>query len=262
MLKADMFLYIVLFCGIGVFAYLITPIPYLNVIIAGIFVGIGLLFAFFKYNERGLDIWIKNIFVRLFSPSQYFYKKNNSPPVFLQNIPQTDKLVIETQIDAQKKINKYLEGVDPQITKTVEPKNQTEVQLKDSIEEIEKSPDGVVPSAPIITVKDEPTEQENTPVSVTTGPNDTPYLSGTVSNQKGVHLPDIMLYIKNQLGESVRMLKTNQNGAFLSYTELEDGEYTIQIKDPRGVYFFDTMTLQIKSGSPLLPLTITSKEVI
>lgn len=257
-LTLKQFLYIVLFCGIGILVYIATPIPYLNVVIAGIFVGIGLLFAFFKYNERGLDTWIKNVFVRLFSPSQYFYKKNNPPVLFLQGIPKTDKIVKETHIDAQQKINKYLDSINPQAKPIIEPDVQPEIIAENNIPEPKIETEQNIEPEP----KTEPLENKNDSVPITTGPENKPFLSGFISNRKGVRLPNVLIYIKNQSKENVRILKTNHDGSFNSFSKLDGGEYLIEIKDPRDIYFFDTMTLEVAEDAPLPPLTITSKEVI
>jgi hypothetical protein len=71
------FLYLVIFAPIGYIVYWLFPIPLLNILMGIAVGGIGLALAFVPINDRPLDVWIKNMWKRLNSPTQYFYRKNN-----------------------------------------------------------------------------------------------------------------------------------------------------------------------------------------
>jgi hypothetical protein len=70
---------------------------------------IGPALAFVPINDRPLEIWIKNLIKRLTSPTQYFYKKQNPPLYFLQDLVfVSDPHKVFTHIESQKMLNQYL----------------------------------------------------------------------------------------------------------------------------------------------------------
>ena len=80
------FLYVVIFAPLGYIVYTLFPIPFLNIIL-GLAVGLmGFVFAFVPINDRPLEVWIRNFWRRLNSPTQYFYHKNNPPLSIFQDL--------------------------------------------------------------------------------------------------------------------------------------------------------------------------------
>jgi hypothetical protein len=82
-----------------------------------------------------------------------------------------------------------------------------------------------------------------------------------IKNNKKIPLPGILIYVKDKTGKPVRLLKTNPHGIFASFHPIPEGEYTIETKDPKGGYFFDTMKLTITKEHPK-QLEIFSKELL
>ena len=198
-LTIKQFGYLVFFALIAVFFYFAMPFP-LNIIIAVLAFLIGVFIVFVPINDRPVDIWIKNMFRKLFSPSQYFYHKKNAPPDFLKNVfiyppPQ----IIASHIDAQNKLASYLTA-----TKQAEvPNNNKKQQIQNMI----ASPPVSSPS-PVDTVA------QTTPLSeepIKSPSPAAPALSGVIRNSKNLGLPNIMIYIKDKSGRLVRILKTNHN---------------------------------------------------
>ena len=74
-------------------------------------------------------------------------------------------------------------------------------------------------------------------------------VSGIVKNRRGEHLDNAVLIIRNEKGEPVRALKTNQLGKFFISSPLPNGNYQIEI-DKKG-YSFDIIPFRV-DGS-LLP---------
>ncbi len=274
-LTVKQFLYIALFSGIGILIYLITPIPYLNIISGVIFVVIGVILAFVKFNERPIDVFIKNLIIRLTTPSQYFYKKNNDLPDFFDIQTTSDPQIVNTHVDAKQKVHNYLYPNDAPIHPTTQPITPITPQVKTPIESV--GPNLNKPIAPTLSkdeildhVVDPETTKEEAVAPLTkstqlyTPPTDgaSISLSGIVHTAKNVKLPNIMIYVKDTSGSAVRILKTDSHGVFNSPRPLNVGSYTLEAVDLGKKYFFDTMNIQVQPESPPLQLELQSKEII
>ena len=218
-----------------------VPIPYLNIAVALCMGLIGVVYAFLKINERPMDVWVRNFIKKLFTPSQFYYMKKNEPPSFLTDIPPQPQEITTTQIIARNKLSSYLESQKkaekqprPTLKQTTTLRQSGEPPKKNKTDEIKQTPTTNAPSQP--------------------------FLFGTVRNSKHVALPNILVYIKTTSG-TVRLLKTNVHGVFATFHTLATGEYSLEAKDPKGVYFFDTMDIKI-DDQPQKPLDIVSKELI
>ena len=269
-LTIKQFLYIALFGGLGLLVYLIFPIPYINIALGILIALIGIAFAYIKHNERPLDVWVKNLFIRLTAPSQYFYKKNNDAPSFLSNSVPSDPQIINTHIDARDKINKYLHP------NGIEPQEKPIPMTHPIVEEVPLPHVSPPPQAPVFEEKQPPQNLEVQPsvapsVSSTTPPSQSsdtfnqkeiPYLQGTLTTSQGIKLPNIMVYVKDQSNTPIRMLKTNAGGTFVTYRPLEPGSYTIEARDLGNMYFFDRMNVQVVSSASPLHVAMHSKEII
>lgn len=237
------FIYITLFSAIGVIFFYGIPIPIINIIATIISVLIGVAFAFITFNERPLDVFVKNFIIKLTSPTQYYYQKKNEPPPFLANTHLSDsKEVIHSHIVARQKLTHYLN------TKN----NHVDAHHKeDKNKKIEKK----IFDLPKIFPKKPRSEQ------VSSQPTNTPFLSGIIKNNKEIPIPEILMYIKNKEEKLLRILKTNAHGHFATFHPLDQGEYTVYIKDPKKIYFFDDLPLVI-TDKPQNSLTILSKELL
>lgn len=257
------FIYLVIFFPIGFIVYKLVPIPFINILLGLITAAIGVAFAFIPYQDRPLEGWLRNLWKRLNAPTQYIYHKNNPPVEILQNLYfVTDPHKVLAHIESREKLSAYLAKTKP-VMRT-DPKKQhiqTLLQKPSTQLGIPKTPGAPVPSQA-------PTAPSSTPLppSTTHAPPALeslahPFLIGVVKNNKRIPLPGVLVYIKDQQAKPLRLLKTNPHGVFASFHELPKGEYTVEIKDPKGGYFFDTMKLSI-TNEPPKQLEINSKELL
>lgn len=242
------FIYLAIFIPLGFVFYYLVPIPILNLLIAFSIGALGPLFAFVPYNERTLDVWVQNLFRKLFSPSQFYYHKKNSPPDFLRDFfitlhPQK----INDYSNAQRHLRSYLDK-----TKT----NVTSTNQKTIINQLLSG------SINLKTKKNEIQENKNTALTNDfTGSSleKKPFIFGVVKNNKNVPLPNILVYIKKKDGENIRILKTNSHGYFVTFHPFPAGNYFLEIKDLNHHYFFDTMEILVNPKNNQ-SLNIVSKE--
>jgi hypothetical protein len=86
-------------------------------------------------------------------------------------------------------------------------------------------------------------------------------LTGVIKNNRQIPLSGVLVYIKNGQSQPLRLLKTNPHGIFATYNPLPEGEYTFEMKDPNGGYFFDTMKVHVPNEGNK-PYEFLSKEVL
>ncbi len=247
------FLYLVIFAPIGFIVYKIIPIPIINIFL-GVVVGcIGAAFAFIPIQDRPLDIWVKNLIKRLNSPTQYVYKKKNDSVYFLKNLFfVSDPHIAVSHIETREKLQEYLQKKAP--IKPVEVKRDKQ---KDHIQDLLKQ-NLPVPNLQSITTSG----AGHSPVL--SGSEDVvrqPFVSGLVKNRKQIPIPGILVTIKDSTGHQLRLLKTNPYGIFATYSPLPEGDYSFEVGDPNGNYFFDTMNVHI-NPQVQKPLLFYSKEIL
>lgn len=250
------FLYLVIFIPLAFIIFKLFPIPLLNILLATAVGLLGVALAFVPINDRPLDVWIKNLIKRLWSPTQYFYHKENPPIYFLQDLFFTsDPHRVFAHIESQKKLAAYLSAQKK--TPTKDTKKQVSQQLIGQSVVTSKAKQTESVSRPT------PAQSAGVDVSAPANPPQTKhvFLSGVVKNNKKIALPGILIYIKDQNNNPVRLLKTNPHGIFASYNPLPKGEYSFEIKDPNNNYFFDTMKIIIEE-TDLKPLEFFSKELL
>lgn len=272
------FLYLVIFAPAGYIVFIIFPIPLLNVLL-GLGVGfLGIALAFMPINERPLDVWIKNIWKRLNSPTQFTYHKHNEPITLLQNLYYVaDPHHVMAHIESQQMLAAYLAKTN----QTMQPspqKKQVQMSFQDKptsplpVQGVVAAPviDATVPAQTAQQVVDAFTSPVATPPPAPAQPVPDPsmppvarkpFFIGTIKNGKHIPLPGILIYVKNQANTPVRLLKTNQYGIFATFNTLPAGEYTFEIKDPKNSYLFDTMKIAIQDSNPK-SIDIFSKELL
>ena len=157
---------------------------------------------------------------------------------------------------------RFLE-LSQELTKALEEKRrlvQELSQLRKRVEEKEKKP---------VTPKRFLQEEEKPRVKIITPklapkagiphlPQTPNTLSGIIKDSAGLILPEIIVTVKDKNGMTVRALKTNSVGLFLSATPLPSGEYTLEIEDPKKKYQFDIIRVALK-GEVYSPLEISAK---
>ncbi len=266
------FLYLVIFAPLGYIMYFIFPIPFLNVLVGIATAALGVALAFVPINDRPLDIWIKNAWKRLNSPTQYTYHKNNSPVSLFQNLYfVSDPHVSLAHIESQQMLKAYLEKTKQTIQPN--PQKQQVQQAFHAVQSGTPTPPATVVQGAQGGVKAQlnilqqftkpvaPVQTTPPPVPVPTNTDHKPYFVGSIKNNKRIPLPGILIYVKDQTGKPVRLLKTNQHGIFATFNPLPQGEYFFEVKDPKDSYFFDTMKLAIQNANTQ-PIEIFSKELL
>lgn len=248
------FIYLVIFFPLGVIVFYLFPIPFLNILFSVLPPAVGLALAFVPYNGRPLDVWVKNFFKKLFRPSQYYYIKRNQVPAFLKDVfitsnPET----VQTHLEAHEKLSSYLAK-----KKTSQPKNQ-----KNQIHRLISSP---LPTNLKQTTKS-PTPAQNQTMEATPGPKPPPtktkkpFLFGIVKNNKNLPLPGALVYIKNEKGENVRILKANHRGVFATFHPFPPGDYLFEVKDLGNKFFFDKIKIKVLKENKK-PVVFVSKELL
>jgi len=257
-------LYLVVFAPMGYIISIIFPLPFINIIL-GIMVGaLGVALAFLPVNDRPLDIWIRNIWKRLNSPTQYTYHKHNQPITLLQNLYYVaDPHHVMAHIESQQMLAAYLEKTK----QTMQPDPQ-----KKKIQQAFQDSHGLTTPPPLPSLKMSPissaaqiAQKFSAPISTQAPPpiqkDHKPFFIGTVKNGKRLPLSGILLYIKNSQNTPVRLLKTNQHGIFATFNALPPGDYIFEIKDPKSTYIFDTMKIAIQDINTK-SIEIYSKELM
>jgi hypothetical protein len=287
------FLYLLVTVPTAFIVYKIIPLPIINFIAAGLVCLLGIGLAFFPVNERPLDVWIKNLLRRLTTATQFSYHKNNSPLYFLEDLYfLNDPHKVISHIESKEKLAQYLQKTQPKKPSSVK-KQEINTLLNTPMAQIRPQPvvsqtlpihQPTVSPAPLVVkpVKQPkgvymPPQEAQAPVPVTPviiTPPEQPavavpqvhsmqhaYLTGVVKNNRQIPLPGVLVYIKNQQNVPLRLLKTNPHGIFASYSPLPDGDYTFEVKDPNGGYFFDTMKVHVPNEDSK-PYELYSKELM
>ena len=252
-LTIKQFIIVLVFILLGLATYAVFPIPILNVLTGIIVGGIGVAIAFIPINDRPMEVWIKNLIKRLFSPTQYLYKKSNPPIYFFDNLVFTsDPHRVIAHIDSQQKLNNYMSSVSP---------NQS-ISHKQSISNILADSLNIKLPNREVTSPQPSQEKSSTTPPANFGPKN-PFFTGTIKNKNNLPLVGILVYVKKdeKSNKSLRILKTNHHGVFATFSPLPGGEYFFEIKDPNNQHYFDTMKIAIKNTGNS-PITITSKELM
>lgn len=114
--------------------------------------------------------------------------------------------------------------------------------------------------APVVPQSAPPTPTV-TPSPAPAAPPTDPFFVGVIRNSKKIPLPGVLVYIKDGSGTPVRILKTNPHGVFATFNPIPLGDYSFEIKDPNGTYFFDTMKQTVKQTNPM-PFEFQSREIL
>lgn len=267
------FLYLVIFIPTGAIVYFLIPIPLLNIIgaiIPGLF---GAALAFVPIQDKPLDEWIKHLWLRMNSPTQYFYHKYNPAiAVFNDLYYMQDPHQVYTHVTSSKMLADYLAS-----TKQIHRANAHKQTIQRLLEKPGNRGTVVATIKPVV-----PVTQVVVPQTVTASIiNNTahtqqsvvssnpqmpkspqkPYFTGVVKNNRKIPLSGILIYMKDAQGHPIRLLKSNPYGVFATFTPCPDGDYVFELKDPKNTYFFDTMNIRIQASNNK-PLEFCSKETL
>ncbi len=263
-LTLHQFMYLIVFIPLGYVIYRIFPIPLLNIVFGFLVGALGPAFAFIPINDRPLDVWIRNFYKRLTSPTQYIFHKENKPLYFLSNLFFTsDPHKTVAHIESQEKLAAYLEKTKPgkgnvkkkEVHSLFELKNLTLSKKTPTQQNIH-----FTPIAQQLLHSQEPPPSPPQPVA-SPGEVRQPFFTGVVKNHKLIPIPGILIYVKDKKGETVRLLKTNPHGVFATFHALPQDAYTFEMRDPKNTYFFDTMNITLDNSNKK-PLEFHSKELL
>ncbi len=248
-LTLKQFGYLAIFSALSVIFFYLVPFP-LNIVSAAVCALSGVALVFVPYNDRPLDVWVKNFIKKLFSPSQYYFIKKNTLPDFLKGvIVLSTPQIIESHIDARQKLSSYLHATGPTTDQ-----NLKKQHIHNLINSTAPLPVGST-TTPEEKIGEAPSEALQPVASL--GPH--PFLYGMVKNNKNTALPNVLVYIKDKAGKPQRILKTNQNGVFATFHSLPKDAYFFEIKDLGQRYFFDTMEYSVSEKNDQ-PINFISKE--
>lgn len=245
------FIYLVVFLPIAYIVIRIFPIPVINFLLGAAVAGFGVALAFLPVNDRPFDIFLKNLYKRVTSPTQYIYKKGNEAAYFFaDSSPMADPQKASAHLESQQKLSQYL-----QQKSNGRAVDESKInQIKQNLSEILNAPQEAVVEKEIID------EELNSPITPAAD-KVKPFMVGIVKNNKQMPLPGVLLYIKDEKDMPLRLLKTNPHGVFATYSSLPPGEYRVEVKDPKDTFFFDTMKIQLDKNNPR-PLEIYSRELL
>jgi hypothetical protein len=83
-------------------------------------------------------------------------------------------------------------------------------------------------------------------------------ISGTVRQQTGELLSNILVTVKDKDDIPLRALKTNKTGQFASSTSLPNGTYNVEVEDPKGMFSFQPVSVTL-DGSTVEPIVVIAK---
>lgn len=277
-------------------AYLVFSLPLPSFIkwpLIVFFALLGFALAFLPIQERPLDCWIINFIKSIYAPTSYIWRKNNPAPEIFKRKP---KIVYKSQAPAGKTdslLKNYLATLSPIPPAMIIDKEEKQKidQINQLWQEIKTHPQPSQPSSltakgismPVgAQTKIAPAPPLTPPISVDSlyqpkqkirqdvaalfpnqsqiimpNPPDIPnLLSGIVLNTKNNIVPNVLIEIKNNDGQTLRALKTNKLGQFFTASPLENGDYIIHLES--NDCNFDPIRFKA-GGKPIPPFKIKAK---
>lgn len=153
---------------------------------------------------------------------------------------------IETEKDDTDKKSIKLEA----LVSDLQNKSNQPVEAKEVI--IPKEVDDKSKNAPVRIVHPDPAIGRMAP-QLTTVPN---VVSGVIKDINGMLLSDVVLVVKDSVGNSVRALKSNKIGRFAISTPLPNGVYTMELEKEGNE--FDIVQINLE-GEIMLPIEIRAR---
>ena len=228
-----------------------------------IIVGSGVMIAFVPIEERPLDHWIKTFFKNIYKPTKFFWKKANKIPDFfnykitstendffapnvnlsparkqrifeyLKSIP-ADEIVDDFDLEENQKISSLLSGFDDvQVNKSdieVEPQKQERPNLRTRVRKL-KAPEVFI------------TSNEHSPNQI----------FGLVLDKNEQAVMQAIVEIKDQNGQSLRIVKSDAGGNFSTGKPLQNGFY--QVVTEKDDQKYPPLSIEL-TGQILNPLVI------
>jgi len=227
-------------------------------------VGLGAAIAFVPIEERPLDHWIKTFFKNIYRPTKFFWRKSNKIPDFFNyKITSTREDFFAPDINLnpvrKQRIFEYIKSIPEEETST----NQFDLEEKQKINNVLNEFDNVEVAQDQINIEVQkqekpilqtrvrklqvPKEMGNTSSHL---PNQ---IFGSVVDESGAGIAQAIIEIKDQNEQSVRVLKSDSNGFFLTNRSLENGAYSVLVE--KDGFNFPKIKVEL-SGQKIKPLVI------
>lgn len=201
-----------------------------------LFVLLGLGLAFFSINERPLDVWIISFFKAVFSPTQYIWRRT---PLSKQTTSSFDITPISktTPPSSNPTIILNQTSLSPTFTNHQVITEKSEIQEEKFLQNINSLFATAVPPKPKSTFipPPPPSLPKESAVEAKSAQKDSfPFapampniICGVVKNNEGQLITGAILEVRDDHGISVRAMRTNKLGQFLTATSLPNGIYEI-----------------------------------
>lgn len=226
-------------------------------------VGLGAAIAFVPIEERPLDHWIKTFFKNIYKPTKFFWKKSNKIPDFFNykiSSTQDDFFAPDINLNPARKqrIFEYLKSIPEENSL-----DQFELSEKEKISSVLNQFAEVEVKKEQI--KAEPVKQEKpnlqTRVRKLKLPDENSaiksllpnQITGLILDQNNQKIAQAIIEIKDQNQQTLRVLKSDLNGQFLTDRPLADGLYQIVVEKDQ--FNFTPVEIQL-TGQITEPLVI------
>ncbi len=203
-------------------------------------VGLGAAIAFVPIEERPLDHWIKTFFKNIYKPTKFFWKKSNKIPDFFNykiSSTQDDFFAPDINLNPARKqrIFEYLKSIPEENSL-----DQFELSEKEKISSVLNQFAEV--EVKTEQIKAEPIKQEKPNLQTrvrklklpdensTIKPLLPNQIAGLILDQNNQKIAQAIIEIKDQNQQTLRVLKSDLNGQFLTDRPLADGLYQIVVE--------------------------------
>lgn len=272
------------------FALPINPIIKIPIAIIFVLLGVGL--AFLPIQGRPTDIMLLNFIKAFFRPTQFVYKEQKKENEVLNiNVskskasPQQEKpteerffesIPINVNVPPQATQEPSTTPVPnpqppptstPDLSRVEELENKLREALKDKEDLAKKLQDlqqkSIAPTPQPVIAPNQSPQSSQLATPTLAKPISPPMpefpnlIVGAAHDPRGNPLPNMLVEIKDKDGNPVRAFKTNQLGQFASATPLTNGNYKIEIEDPKSQNRFDVVEFTAKN-EVIPPIKITS----
>lgn len=231
----------------------------------------GVVSAFFPFQERPLEVWLWNFFKRVYSPTVFLWQREEKKVVYsplaspsLPSQPGAQKVKIEDKRPRMKEFLHTLpssEEKEPVVSSAPPQKKKTKKKPSPSLvpEREDLSPEVLAQIEKVfqkkISGEFRSPQFEEAPLPATpTIPN---IVNGVVVDEEGRVIEGAIVEIQDIEGNPIRAMRTNRLGQFQTATPLPQGSYLVIVeKEP---YQFDIIKIEVK-GEVIAPLRIQAKK--
>ena len=220
---------------------------------------LGAALAFLPFEERPLEQWVFAFFRSIYSPTLYYWKKQDKPPIYFQDESAAPSLIEEKIIAPQGEtaLDEYLQKSPVQKEGVLSKFEEAEksfllmIGQNDVVLAPVSSDFGSGPSK-------EPAQaaqfsRDAAPPSPPISPNT---ITGQVIDAGGKIISGAILEIKDIGGRPVRACRSNKLGHFIIVTPLQNGVY--QITTEIEGYGFNPVSFEAK-GEIIPPIAIRAR---